>query len=196
MRRLNNCMTIYNKHGGIDRLYVTCVVKPHTVLKLQREGIATSGSIVHKRKKRREKMEAIELPKMLPMAQTITCTTPQSIGLDLYSPTNIIIPLHDKVLINTGMAFKIPMGYYGHIALLSWMVLHHHIHVGAGVINPDYIGSVQVLLLNFGSQNHLVEANNRIAQLVLEKIAYPILCQILSLPNMEHGPQGFGSTGE
>ena len=116
--------------------------------------------------------------------------------IGLIQSTNIIIPPHDKVLINTRIAFKIPMGYYSHIVLHSGMALHHHIHVGAGVIDPDYIGPIQVLLLNFGSQNHVVEANNRIAQLILEKIAYPILCEIPSLPNMEHGAQGFGSTRE
>ena len=64
------------------------------------------------------KMKAIELPyvKLLPMAQTPTCAMPQSIGLDLYSLTNVIIPLHDKILKNTGIAFKIPMVYYGRIA--------------------------------------------------------------------------------
>ena len=65
------------------------------------------------------------------------------------------------------------------------MALHHHIHIGAGVIDPDYIGLVQVLLLNFGHQSHVVEANNRIAQLILEKIAYLILCEIPSLPDTE-----------
>ena len=76
------------------------------------------------------------------------------------------------------------------------MALHHHIHVGAGVIDPDYIGLVQVLLLNFGHQSHVVEANDRIAQLILEKITYPILCEIPLLPETEWGTQGFGSTGD
>ena len=59
-------------------------------------------------------MEAIELPyiKMLPTAHTPTCATPQSISLDLHSPVSVIIPAHDKVLINTGVEFKIPMVYY------------------------------------------------------------------------------------
>ena len=89
-------------------------------------------------------MEAIELPyiKMLPTAHTPTCATPQSIGLELYSPVSVMIPAHDKVLIDTGVAFKIPMGYYGQVALHSGMALHHHIHVGAGVIDLDYIGPV------------------------------------------------------
>ena len=123
--------------------------------------------------------------KMLPTAHRPTCATPWSISLDLYSPVSVIIPAHDKVLINTWVAFKIPMGYYGSVAPCSGMALHHYIHVGAGVIDPDYIGLVQVLLLNFGHQSHVVEANNRIAQLILEKIAYPILCKIPLLPDTE-----------
>ena len=60
-------------------------------------------------------MEAIELPymKLLPAAYAPTCAMPESVGLDLYSPTSVLVPAHDKVLINTGIAFQIPMGYYG-----------------------------------------------------------------------------------
>ena len=67
-------------------------------------------------------MEAIELSyiKMLPTACTPTCATHQSIGLDLYSPVSVIISAHDKVLINTGVAFKIPMGYYGWSGTMLW----------------------------------------------------------------------------
>ena len=63
-------------------------------------------------------MEAIELPcmKLLPTACIPTHTIPKSIGLDLYSPTSVLVPAHDKVLINMGTAFQIPMGYYGQIA--------------------------------------------------------------------------------
>ena len=104
-------------------------------------------------------MEAIEIPcmKLLPTACMLTCATPKSVGLDLYSPTSVLIPAHDKVLIDTGIAFQIPMGYYGQIAPWSGLAIHHHIHVGAGVVDPDYTGSVQVLLLNLSSQNHAIE---------------------------------------
>ena len=99
-------------------------------------------------------MEAIELPYMrLPTTHTPTCATPKSIGLDLYSPTSVLVPAHDKMLINMGIAFQIPMGYYGQIAPRSGLALHHHIHVGAGVLDPNYTGSVQVFL-NFSHQNH------------------------------------------
>ena len=60
-------------------------------------------------------MEAIELPcaKLLLTACMPTCATPKSVGLDLYSPTSVLILAHGKVLIDTGIAFQIPMGYYG-----------------------------------------------------------------------------------
>ena len=143
-------------------------------------------------------MEAIELPcmKLLPTACIPTCATPKSVGLDLYSPTSVLVTAHGKVLINTGIVFQIPMGYYGQIALRSGLALHHHIHVGAGVVDPDYTGPVQVLLLNFSSQNHAIEVNHCIVQLILEIIAYPILCEVPQMPPTEHGAHGFGSTGQ
>ena len=143
-------------------------------------------------------MEAIELPymKLLPMACILMHVTPKSIGLYLYSPTSVLVPAHDKVLINMGIAFQIPMGYYVHNAPRSGLALHHHIHVGAGVVNPNYTGPVQVLLLNFSPQNHTTEANHHIAQLILEKITYPILCEVPQIPLTEHGTHVFHSTGQ
>ena len=143
-------------------------------------------------------MEAIELQyiKLLLTACTPTHATPKSIGLDLYSPTSVLVPAHDKVLINMGIAFQIPMGYYGQIAPRSGLALHHHIHVGAGVVDPNYTGPVQVLLLNFSHQNHTIEANHCIAQLILERIAYPILCEVPQILPTERGTHRFGSTGQ
>ena len=143
-------------------------------------------------------MEAIELPcmKLLPTTCMPTHAMPKSVGLDLYSPTSVLIPAHDKVLVNTGIAFQIPMGYYGQIAPRSGLGLHHHIHVGAGVVDPDYTGPVQVLLLNFSSQNHAIEVNHLIAQLILEKVAYPVLCEVPQMLPTECGTHGFGSTGQ
>ena len=143
-------------------------------------------------------MEAIELPytKLLLTASVPTCATPKSVGLDLYSPISVLIPAHDKVLIDTGIDFQIPMGYYGCIAHRSGLAIHHHIHVGAGVVDPDYTGSVHMLLMNLSSQDHVIEKNHCIAQMILEKIAYPIICEVPQMLATECGANGFGSTGQ
>ena len=125
-----------------------------------------------------------------------TCATSKSVGLDLYSPTNVLVPAHDKVLVDLGIAFQIPMGYYGWIASRSGLAIQHHIHVGAGVVDPDYTGSVHVLLMNFSSQGHVIEKNHCIAQMILEKVAYPVICEVSQMLPTEHGAKGFGSMGQ
>ena len=143
-------------------------------------------------------METIKLPclKLLPNAFMPTCATPKSVGLDLYSPTSVLIPAHDKILIDMGIAFQISMGYYGRIAPRSGLAIHHHIHVGAGVVDPDYTGSIHVLLMNLSSQDHVIEKNHNIAQMILEKVAYPVICEVSQMLPTEHGANGFGSTGQ
>ena len=141
-------------------------------------------------------METIKLPclKILLTVCIPTRATWKSVGLDLYSPMNVLIPAHDKVLVDVGVAFQIPMGYYGWIASRSGLAIHHHIHVGAGVVDPDYTGSVHVLLMNFSSHDHVIEKNHQIAQMILEKVAYPVICEVSQMFPTEHGAKGFGST--
>ena len=66
-------------------------------------------------------MEAIELPcvKLLPTACRPTCATPKSVGLDLYNPTNVLIPGHDKILIDTGIELKLKL------KLTPFDIVHH-----------------------------------------------------------------------
>ena len=109
---------------------------------------------------------------------------------------NVLIPAHDKVLVDVGVAFQIPMGYYGWIASRSGLAIHHHIHVGAGVVDPDYTGSIHVLLMNFSSQDHVKEKNHQIAQMILEKVACLVICEVSQMLPTERGAKGFGSTGQ
>ena len=55
-------------------------------------------------------METIKLPclKTLPTTCMPTRATSRSVGLDLYSPTSVLIPAHDKVLVDLGIVYKFP----------------------------------------------------------------------------------------
>ena len=143
-------------------------------------------------------MEAIGLPytKLLLTVCMPTHATSKSVGLDLYSPKSVLISAHSKILIDMGIAFQILMGYYGQIAPRSGLAIHHHIHVGAGVVDPDYTGSVHVLLMNLSSQDHVIEKNHHIAQMILEKVACPIICEVPHMLPTECGANGFASTGQ
>ena len=125
-------------------------------------------------------MDHIELPyvKMSTNAVTPTRATEGSVGLDFYSPANYIIPPYSQLLIPTQIKLGIPLGYYGRLASKSGLAILHHLHVGAGVIDPDYMGEVKVLLINTAPHAHSIIKGDPIAQLILEKVSLPILKRV------------------
>ena len=140
-------------------------------------------------------MDHIELPfvKMSPNAVTPTRATEGSVGLDFYSPANYIIPPHSQLLIPTQIKLRIPLGHYGRLASKSGLAILHQLHVGAGAIDPDYMGEIMVLLINTASHVHPIIKGDPIAQLILEKVSIPILKEVKELPPTTRGDQGCGS---
>ena len=90
-------------------------------------------------------------------------------GYDLHALTDAKIPARGKALISTGLAFAIPEGNYGRIAPRSGLAAKHSIDVGAGVIDSDYRGEVKVLLFNLSDTDFELKAQERVAQLIIEK---------------------------
>ena len=139
-------------------------------------------------------MELIELPfvKMSVNAVTPTRATEGSVGLDFYSPAHYIIPPHSHFLIPTQIKLQIPLGHYGRLASKSSLAILHQLHVGAGVIDPDYTGEIMVLLINTASHVHTINKGDPIAQLILEKVSIPVLKEIKVLPPTTRGGHGCG----
>ena len=131
--------------------------------------------------------------KMSSDAVTPTRATEKSVGLDFYSPANYIIPPYSQLLIPTQIKLGIPLGHYGRLASKSGLAILHHLHVGAGVIDPNYTGEIKVLLTNTAPRAHSIARGDPIAQLILEKISLPILKGVKELPPTTRGEQGCGS---
>ena len=110
-------------------------------------------------------MELIELPfvKMSTNAVTPTRATEGSVGLDFYSPAGYIIPPHSQLLIPTQIKLQIPLGHYGRLASKCGLAILHQLNVGAGVIDPDYMGEIMVLLINTASRVHPIKKSDPIA---------------------------------
>ena len=66
----------------------------------------------------------------------------------------------------------------------------HQVHVGAGVIDPDYTEEVKVLLLKTAPCYHYIKRGDPIAQLILEKVSLPILKRVDGLPPTRRGEHG------
>ena len=60
-----------------------------------------------------------------------------------------------------------PQGYYGQLLSKSAVALLNSVHVGAGVIDQDYTGKIEVLLYNLGDKDFNIRKGKAIAQLVV-----------------------------
>ena len=139
-------------------------------------------------------MELMELPFVKMSANVVTPTraTERSVGLDFYSPEDYIIPPHSQFPIPTQIKLQIPLGYYGRLASKSSLAVLHQLHVGAGVIDPDYTGEIMVLMINAAPRVYSIKMGDPIAQLILEKVSIPILREMKELPPTIRGAQGCG----
>ena len=121
-----------------------------------------------------------------------TRATEHSVGLDFYSPSDYIMPPCSHLHIPTQIMVKIPLGNYGRLASKSGLSMIHQVHVGAGVIDPDYTGEVKILLINAAPCYHFIKRGDPIAQLILEKVSLPILKRVDELPPTKRGEHGCG----
>jgi len=96
-------------------------------------------------------------------------------GLDLYSAYDLTVAARGLVSVVTDLQIQLPEGCYGRIAPRSGLALHHHIDIGAGVIDGNYRGNVAVILFNHSDKLFVINRGDRVAQLICEKVYYPVL---------------------
>ncbi|MBC7937329.1 MAG: dUTP diphosphatase [Rhizobacter sp.] len=125
--------------------------------------------------------------------------TPGSSGMDLRA--NITDPVTlkslERKLIPTGLLMEIPMGYEGQVRPRSGMAVNKGITClnTPGTIDSDYRGEVKVLLINLSDEAQIIEAGDRIAQLVFVKIEIAHVELVQELNQTERAAGGFGHTG-
>ena len=116
-------------------------------------------------------------------------TTVSSAGYDLYSSECVTVGSFKAVVIGTNVTVSMPKDCYGRIAPRSSLAVKL-IDVGGGVIDSDYTGSIMVIVYNFSKDDFVVNVNDKIAQLVIERISTPIYSNVDRI----RGSGSFGST--
>ena len=106
-------------------------------------------------------------------AQKPTRESPKTPGVDLYSAYDVTVPARGNVLISTDLQIQLPEGCCGRIAPRSGLALEHHTDIGGAVIDQDYCDNLGVILHNHSDVPYAVSRDDRIAQLICEKIYYP-----------------------
>lgn len=118
-------------------------------------------------------------------------------GADLYALEAVEIAPHQTVLVHTGIALELPLGYAGLVYARSGLASKRNLAPAnkVGVIDCDYRGEVMVALHNHGTKVQAVESGERIAQLVITPYITAAFEESETLSDTVRGEGGFGSSG-
>lgn len=102
-----------------------------------------------------------------------------------------------RVAVPTGLAMALPRGWEAQVRPRSGLARRHGVTVlnSPGTIDADYRGEVQVLLVHHGDEPLEIRRGDRVAQLVLARVADVCFEEVESLDETERGEGGFGSSG-
>ncbi len=97
----------------------------------------------------------------------------------------------------TGLAVAIPAGYEIQVRPRSGLAIKHGVTVvnAPGTIDADYRGEIMIGLINLGPESFIVNRRDRIAQLVLARVARAVPVAVAELDETARQDGGFGHTG-
>ena len=140
----------------------------------------------------------VKIKKLNEKAIIPTYGSPYAAGADLYSAMDeITIQPGETVLVKTGLALELPLGYAGLIYARSGLASKRGLAPAnkVGVVDCDYRGEVMVALHNHSNIPQTVAAGERIAQLVIAPYIIADFEEADELSDTVRGEGGFGSTG-
>jgi dUTP pyrophosphatase len=138
----------------------------------------------------------IGFKKLHPEAKLPTYGHPTDAGMDLYTLKEITIQPQEKVIIPTGLAIDLPVGY----AALFWdkssIASKKGLKSLGGVIDSGYTGEMKIILINLSEREVILEKGSKFIQLLIQKVEH---CEIEFVDEVSDGMRssgGFGSTGK
>ena len=128
-----------------------------------------------------------------------TYATAQSAGMDLRANIDSPVTLKpmERRLVPTGLHIALPEGYEAQVRPRSGLALKHGITVlnTPGTVDADYRGEIMVLLINFSNEEFVINAGERIAQMVIARHEQAQFEEVEVLDATERGAGGYGHTG-
>lgn len=124
---------------------------------------------------------------------------PGDAGMDLLAREDVTLAAGGgRAAVPTGIAIALPDGYVGLVHPRSGLARKHGITTlnAPGTVDAGYRGELQVVLVNTDpTETFTVRRGDRIAQLVIQRVAVADLVEVTALPGSDRGAGGFGSTG-
>jgi len=145
-------------------------------------------------------MVKVLIKKLSSSVQLPSYKTSGASGMDLMAFIEKPINLEPgkSCLIPTGLLVAFPEKYEIQIRPRSGLAAKNNISVlnTPGTIDSDYRGEIKIILFNHGSENFIINNNDRVAQMVLTPIIKMELEEANELPKSVRDKGGFGSTGK
>ena len=120
-------------------------------------------------------------------------------GADLYAciEQDLEVKPHQTVLVPTGIAVELPVGYAGLIYARSGLATKKGLAPAnkVGVVDCDYRGEIKVALHNHSEVAQTVAVGERVAQFVITPYLTAQFEEKDELSSTVRGAGGFGSTG-
>ena len=127
-----------------------------------------------------------------------TTAHPGDAGVDLHAREDALLRAGGgRVLVPTGIAVAIPVGYMGLVVPRSGLALKHGISLvnTPGIIDSGYRGELKVVMVNTDpSDDYRVTRGDRIAQLIIQEIVSVSWRPVDELTGDDRGG-GFGHSG-
>jgi dUTP pyrophosphatase len=143
-------------------------------------------------------MAPLKIRRLDPRAVLPERAYPGDAGLDLCALDPVSLAPGERAAVRTGLAVEIPDGQAGLVLPRSGLARRHGVALvnAPGLIDSGYRGEIQVLLLNTDRGEPVVlQAGDRIAQLVLVRVESPAWEEVAELRESVRGTGGFGSSG-
>ena len=142
-------------------------------------------------------MNTLPVRFMHPHAELPTRAHPTDAGLDLAASETTHIAPGVVTLVPTGVAVAIPAGHVGILAARSSLATKKAMTLanGIGVIDAGFRDEIKVPVIPLDGCHNLIQAGQKIAQLIIMPIALPAMEVVSELPESVRGLGGFGSTG-
>lgn len=139
----------------------------------------------------------LNFKKLHPDAVAPSYATEGDAGLDLSALEATVIPAGERKLVKTGIAIELLPGTVGLVCPRSGLAYKKGVSVlnAPGIIDSGYRNDVGVILHNTGDEDFVIEAGDRIAQLVVQEFVTVKLVEVEELGDSARGQGGFGSTG-
>ncbi len=142
----------------------------------------------------------IKVKKVTSSAVIPTRGSSAAAGYDLYAdiPEDLVIMPHSTSVVDTGLKFELPEGYFAGIFARSGLAAREGLRPAncVGVCDADYRGNYMVALHNDSDEPRTVKAHEKIAQMIVLPYLSLEFEETDALSDTARGEGGFGSTGK